>query len=163
MTHRVAAAFTIKRFLRPESDVENNIIYFEYLLGKSSPPRWPFPPAHFWIYYCCYYIQATTTMSLRLDRRRPVSDFRLTEPSQSTRLRWGVVVCVCVGGGGGSGISTYLYCTLRWRVRRAKDLYMLYDCAGRRFRSRRVELVFFSFLFAFFFLSRRRLPLAVII
>lgn len=42
MTHReataVASAFTIKRFLRPESDVENNIIYFEYLLGTSSPP-----------------------------------------------------------------------------------------------------------------------------
>lgn len=75
-----AVAFTIKRFLRPESDVENNIIYFEYLLGTFSPPPPPYRPLTVcpcirW--YIIIYPRHHYTMSLCLDSR-PALDFRLT-------------------------------------------------------------------------------------
>jgi len=146
VTHRVATAFTIKRFLRPESDVENNIIYFEYLLGKSSPS----PPAvsHLWIYY--YYIQATT-MSLPLDRRHPVPDFRLAEPKYALSI-------MDVGEGRFE------------RFRRTFISLLDRKCGGLKtftcYMTSRDDVLDpseWNLYFSLFFLSRFRLPLAVII
>jgi len=88
-----AVAFTIKRFLRPESDVENNIIYFKYLLGTSSPPPPPYrpltvSPCIHW--YIIIYPRHHYTMSLCLDSR-PALDFRLTARAANKvhACRWG--------------------------------------------------------------------------
>jgi len=127
VTHRVAAttaaALTIKRFLRPESDVENNIIYFEYLLGTSYPSQGLFHRALVDILLLLLlYLRHCNVLAPRQTHRTRFSSDR-TEPKYSSSVK----------GRGGEGfrrtfIVYHIYIYIVDHERGARDLYILYDC-----------------------------------